>query len=113
MELALHFYGHGLQCKCAYLTCTTFYTQSNAGQYCATFTHGFVNNLIEMHYYTLKQYLGPVMILDPHSQKCLSHNLINDISYQNASAVTSVVQHLPISVTFSIKSINSTFPKSI
>ena len=34
------------------------------------------------------------MILDPHSQKYISHDLINDISYQNASAVTSVVQHL-------------------
>ena len=29
------------------------------------------------------------MILDVHYQKCLSHDLINDISYQNASAVTS------------------------
>ena len=56
--------------KCAYLTCTSsaFYTESNAGQLCVIFTHGFVNNLIEMHYYTLKQYHGPVMILDPHSQ---------------------------------------------
>ena len=34
---------------------TTFYTQSNAGQQCATFTHGFVTIFIEMHYYTLKQ----------------------------------------------------------
>ena len=34
------------------------------------------------------------MDLDLHSQKCLSHDLINIISNKNASAVTSVVQHL-------------------
>ena len=32
------------------------------------------------------------MILDPHYQKYISHDLINDISYKNASAVTSVLQ---------------------
>ena len=31
------------------------------------------------------------MILDLHYQKYLSHNLINDISYKNASVITSVV----------------------
>ena len=49
-----------------------------------------------MHYYTLKKYHEPVMILDPHSQKCLSHDLFNGISYQNASVVTSVVQNLQL-----------------
>ena len=34
------------------------------------------------------------MILNLHYQKYISHNLINDISYQNASAVTSVMQAL-------------------
>ena len=34
------------------------------------------------------------MILDLHYQKYISHNVINDISYQNASAVTSVMQDL-------------------
>ena len=34
------------------------------------------------------------MILDLHYQKYISHDLINDISYQNASVVTSVVQDL-------------------
>ena len=34
------------------------------------------------------------MILD--LQKYISHDLINDISYQNASAVTSAVQHLQL-----------------
>ena len=34
------------------------------------------------------------MILDPPYQKYISHKLINDISYQNAFAVNSVVQDL-------------------
>ena len=34
------------------------------------------------------------MILDPHYQKYISHDAINDISYQNAFAVTSGVQDL-------------------
>ena len=72
---------------------------------------------MEMHYCTLKQQHGSVMILDLHYQKYISHHLINDISYQNASAVTSVVQYLGATsstiVTFSTKSINRTFPKSI
>ena len=55
---------------------------------------GFDRNALVIN--TLKQYHGPVMILDPYSQKCLSHNLINDISYKNASTVTSVVQHLQL-----------------
>ena len=36
------------------------------------------------------------MILDLHYQKYISHDLINDINYQNASAVTSEVQHLQL-----------------
>ena len=57
------------------------------------------------------------MILDLHYQKYISHDLINDIGYQNASAVTSVVQDLWCNI-FGYCDIfyqkkNSTVPKSI
>ena len=68
---------------CTSLICTAYYTQSNAGQ-C---------NIYSRIYFSIQHYLLPIMDLDPHSQKHLSHDLINDISYKNASAVSSVVQH--------------------
>ena len=75
-----------------------FYTQTNAVQYYMTFTFGFiqVNYLIKMNYLYTKTMPWACNESGSAFQKCLSHDLINDISYKNATAITSVVQHLQL-----------------
>ena len=78
--------------NCVILTCTAFYTQSIAGQY-NIYSWIYFSKLLDknaLKICTLKQCSWHIMDLDPHSQKCLSHDLINNIIYKNASAVTSV-----------------------